>query len=45
MLYLVALNAMVQLKGVFESGGGEQIRGKARDLVDRAWEDFPFSQV
>jgi hypothetical protein len=44
-LALAALNAMLKLRGVFESGGAGQVRGKASDLLDRAWADFLASQL
>ena len=44
MLALAALNAMLKLRGVYESGGAELVRGKANDLLDRAWQDFLASQ-
>ena len=43
-LALAALNAMLKLRGVYESGGAELVRGKANDLLDRAWQDFLASQ-
>ena len=43
-LALVALNAMLKLRGVFESGGVEQVLGKANELLDSAWQDFLASQ-
>ena len=44
-LALIALNAMVSFRGVFASGGEEQVRAKTRDLLDRAWQDFLSSQL
>ena len=39
-LALIALNAMVILRGVFARGGEEQVRAKTRDLLSRAWQDL-----
>ena len=41
---LAALSAMVQLRGVFARGGSERVQGKARALLDLAWQDFCASQ-
>ena len=41
---LAAIYAMLKLRGLFESGGAELVRGKASDLLDRAWQDFLASQ-
>ena len=43
-LALAALNAMLKLRGVFGSGGVDQVRGEASKLLDRAWQDFLASQ-
>ena len=44
-LALDALDAFLKLRGVFESGGVDQVRGKASKLVDNAWQDFLASQL
>jgi len=44
-LALAALNAMAKFRGVFASGGEEQVRVRSHDLLDGAWQDFVASQL